>query len=131
TSLQLFSNGAPSGGAIANPGNLGTLVTFTPQVAGRYNLFVVATDDTGNTAVSSPAIVLNVTAINPPNTAITRPSDDTTVTTVNTPVFLEGTASGSDITQVPTVQFVVTASTGARAALINGQRIGTTTTYRG
>lgn len=130
TALQLFANGAASGGAIGSPSPLGTVVTFTPSAAGRYNLFVVATDDTGNTAVSSPAIVLNVTAINPPTTAITRPGDNSTVTTVNAPVFLEGTASGSDPTQIPTLQFLVTASTGARAATITGSRIGTTSTYR-
>ena len=129
TTLQLFANGAASGGAIAGP-QAQTLVTFTPNAAGRFNLYVVATDDTGNTAVSTPSIVLTVTAVNAPNTAITRPSDDTTVTTVNAPVFLEGTASGSDITQIPTVQFLVSASTGARAATINAARIGTTTTYR-
>jgi hypothetical protein len=129
SSLQLFVNGVPSGGALVNPLPQSTL-QYTPQAAGRYNIYVVATDDTGNTAVSTPAIVLNVTAINPPNTAITRPSDNSTITTVSTPVFLEGTASGSDVTQIPTVQFLVTASTGARAATINGTRIGTTTTYR-
>ncbi|MSU24930.1 MAG: hypothetical protein EXS32_14045 [Opitutus sp.] len=129
TALQLFVNGTASGAAIANP-QVQTLVTFTPNAAGRFNLYAVATDDTGNTAVSTPSIVLNVTAVNAPNTAITRPSDNATVTTVNAPVFLEGTASGSDITQIPTVQFLVTASTGARAATINAARIGTTSTYR-
>jgi hypothetical protein len=127
-SLQLFVNGTASGAAIANPAAQ-TLVTYTPNTAGRYNLYVVATDDTGNTAVSSPSIVLNVTAITAPTTTLTLPADDSTVTTIGAPVFLQANAAGSDATQIPTVQFLVTSSGGTRTT-INATRIGTTQTYR-
>jgi hypothetical protein len=128
TSLQLFVNGSASGAAIANPGPQ-TLVTYTPTTAGRFNLYVVATDDTGNTAVSTPSVVLNATAISAPTTTLVRPVDDSTVTTIGSPVFLEATAAGADITQIPSVVFLATASGGARTT-INATRVGTTTTYR-
>ncbi len=127
-SLQLFVNGTASGGAIANPAAQ-TLVTYTPNAAGRFNLYVVATDDTGNTAISSPSIVLNVTAISAPTTTLTLPVDDSTVTTIGAPVFLQATAAGADATQIPTVQFLITSSGGSRTT-INASRIGTTQTYR-
>lgn len=128
TSMQLFVNGAPSGGAAINP-QAGQLVTYQPTTAGNFNLYVVATDDTGNTAVSTPSVVLNVTAIPAPSTVLVRPSDNATTTTVGAPVFLEATATGANITQVPAVQFIASASTGARTT-INATRVGTTTTYR-
>jgi hypothetical protein len=127
TSLQLFVNGAASGSAIPNPGPQAT-VTFTPTAAGRFNLYVVATDDTGNTAVSSPAIALNVTAVTTPVTSVTRPSDDTTVTNINTPVFLEAAASSPDSATL-TVSFIAVAASGARTT-VNATQIGTSTTYR-
>src|SRR5205814_4182938 len=52
-----------------------------------------------------------------------------TATTVGAPVFLEGTAINTATTQVPTMQFVATAAGGSRQ-VINGNRVGTTTTYR-
>jgi len=128
TSLQLFVNGVASGAAISSPAAQ-TLVTYTPQTAGTFNLFVVATDDSGNTAISTPSIALSVTATTPPTTALIAPSDDSTVTTVGAPVFLVATASGSTITQIPSVSFVATGSNGARTT-INATRVGTTTTYR-
>lgn len=128
TSLQLLVNGVASGAALANPANQATL-TYTPTSSGNFNLYVVATDDTGNTAISTPAVVLTVTATNPPTTALTRPSDDSTVTTVGAPVFLEATASGSNATQIPAVTFIATNSTGGRTT-INATRVGTTSTYR-
>jgi hypothetical protein len=127
TNIQLYANGTLVG-TFPNP-QLGALLTYNANNAGRFNLYAVATDDTGNTAVSSPSIVINVTAVNAPVTDITRPSDNATVTTVGAPVFLEGTAVNSSTTQVPTLQFVATAAGGARQ-LINGIRVGTTTTYR-
>jgi hypothetical protein len=127
-SLQLFVNGVSSGAAIANPGPQ-TVVSYTPTTAGRFNLYVVATDDTGNTAVSAPPIALTVNAITAPTTTITRPSDDSTVTSVGAPVFLEATATTSDPTQTPTVSFVATGTNGGRTT-VGGTRVGTTTTYR-
>lgn len=126
--IQLFANGSNAGAALTNP-QLGQILTYNATTAGRFNLYAVATDDTGNTIVSSPTLVVNVTAISAPTTAITRPSDNSTVTTVGAPVFLEGTATNAGSTQVPTMQFVVTGSGGARTAL-PATRVGTTTTYR-
>ncbi|MGH7958469.1 MAG: Ig-like domain-containing protein, partial [Opitutaceae bacterium] len=127
TSLQLFANGTAVG-TFANP-QQGQPVFYTASQAGRFNIYAVATDDTGNTAVSSPSIVINVTAVSAPVTTLTRPSDNTTATTVDAPVFLEGTAVNNATTQVPTLQFVATAAGGART-VINGARVGNTTTYR-
>ncbi len=129
TQVQLFANGtAAAGGAIGNP-QLGQILTFTPTAAGRFNLYAVATDDSGNTVVSSPSIVVTVNAVAAPSTTITRPADNDTTTTVGAPVFLEGTASSPNPTFVPTLQFIITASGGGRTT-INGTRVGTTTTYR-
>ena len=126
--IQLFANGSSAGAALTNP-QLGQLLTYNATTAGRFNLYAVATDDTGNTIVSSPAIVVTVTAISAPTTAITRPSDNATVTTVGAPVFLEGTATNAGSTQVPTMQFIATASGGGRTTLA-ATRVGTTNTYR-
>ena len=130
TSLQLFVNGVATGGAIGNP-QTQALVGYTPQSSGVFNLFVVATDDTGNTAVSTPNVQLNVTPLVAPRTNLVRPSDNSTVTTVGAPIFLEATASGANITQTPSLQFIATgvAAAGQRTT-INAQRLGTTTTYR-
>jgi hypothetical protein len=127
-SIQLFANGSNAGAALTNP-QLGQLLTYNATTAGRFNLYAVATDDTGNTIVSSPVIVVNVTALSAPATAITRPSDNSTVTTVGAPVFLEGTATNTGSTQVPTMQFIATASGGGRTTLA-ATRVGTTNTYR-
>lgn len=129
TSLQLFVNGVASGAAVLNPLPQAAIV-YNATTAGRFNLYVVATDDSGNTAVSSPSVVLNVTAISAPVTSMVRPADDATVTTVNTPVFLEATAGSTDSTQVLTVSFVAAGTSGARATITNVQRVGTTNTYR-
>lgn len=125
--IQLYANGVVV--ATANNPAQGQLLTYNANTAGRFNLVAVATDDTGNTAIASPAIVLTVTAISAPQTTITRPADNATVTTVSAPVFLEGTAVNSATTQVPTLSFIATASGGARTT-IAGTRVGTTTTYR-
>jgi hypothetical protein len=130
TSLQLFVNGVATGGAIGNP-QTQALVGYTPQSSGVFNLFVVATDDTGNTAVSTPNVQLNVTPLVAPRTNLVRPSDNSTVTTVGAPIFLEATASGANITQNPSLQFIATAVAAAgQRTTINATRVGTTTTYR-
>lgn len=128
--VQLYANGAIVNNAIIT--NLGGqyLVSYPSPTAGRFNLFVVVTDDTGNTAVSSPAVVLNVTALGTPTTAVTRPSDDSTVTNTGAPVFLEATASSPDTTGALTVTFVPTASNGSRGTAITATRVGLTNTYR-
>jgi len=129
TQIQLFANGtAAAGGTIGNP-QQGQILTFTPTAAGRFNLYAVATDDSGNTVVSSPSIVVTVNAVAAPTTTVTRPSDNNTTTTVGAPVFLEATASSPNPTLVPTLQFIITGSGGGRTT-INGTRVGTTTTYR-
>ncbi len=125
--IQLFANGALVSAA-GNP-QPGSLLVYNANTAGRFNLYAVAIDDTGNTSVASPAIVLNVTAVSAPVTNLTRPGDDNTATSVGALVFLEGTAINNDSTQVPFVQFIATAANGSRTT-INGTRIGTTTTYR-
>lgn len=127
TTLQLYANGVVVS-AIGNP-QQGQILTYNANTAGRFNLFAVATDDTGNTVVSSPAIVVTVNPVNAPATTLTRPSDDSTATTVGAPVFLEGTATNNDTTQVPILQFIATASGGARTT-ITGVRVGTTNVYR-
>ncbi len=127
TTIQLFANGTAVA-TFANP-QQGQFLTYNANNAGRFNLYAVATDDTGNTMVSSPSIVINVTAVNAPVTTLTRPTDNSTQATVGSPVFLEGTARNTSTTQVPTLQFVATAGGGSRQ-LINGIRVGTTTTYR-
>jgi hypothetical protein len=128
TSIQLFANGQQVA-AVGNP-QQGALLTFTPNNAGSFNLYAVATDDTGNTAVSTPSIVVNVTAIAAPSTTLTRPSDDATVTTANAPVFLEGTAVNNATTQVPALQFVVTSSLGIRQQFAGIRVNANSTSYR-
>jgi hypothetical protein len=127
TNIQLYANGTLVGQS-PNP-QQGQLLTYTANTAGRFNLYAVATDETGNTAVSSPSIVINVTALSAPTTTITRPTDNTSTTTVGAPVFLEGTAINTVTTQVPTLQFIATAAGGARQ-VITGTRIVPTTSYR-
>ncbi len=127
TLIQLYANGT----LVANFGNpqQGQFLTYNAANAGRFNLYAVATDDTGNTAVSSPSIVVNVTAVNAPNTTLTRPFDDNSTATVGSPVFLEGTAVNTSTTQVPFVQFIATAAGGSRQ-VINGIRVGNTSVFR-
>lgn len=125
--IQLYANGSLVQ-TIGNP-QQGQFLTYTATNAGRYNLYAVVTDDTGNTAVSTPSIVVNVTAVSAPTTTITRPTDNATTATVGSPVFLEGTAVNTATTQIPTMQFVATANGGSRQ-VINGARVGNTTTYR-
>ena len=128
TTIQLFANGALVG-TFPNP-QPGAFITYAANTAGRFNLYAVAIDDTGNTAVSSPAIVLNVTAVPAPTTTLTRPVNNATVTTVNAPIFLEGTAVNTTTNQVPTLQFVATSSGGVRQ-VINGIRVNAnSTSYR-
>ena len=126
--ISLFANGA----AVQNIGSpvLGQSVfVYNANTPGRYNFYAVATDDTGNTAVASPAILVQVNAVSAPQTTLDQPANNATVTTVNAPVFLEGTARASGTTLVPTVVFVATGNTGTRTQ-INGVRVGTTNTYR-
>lgn len=126
TQLQLYANGTLVN--TANNPQQGGLLIFTPTTAGNYNLYAVAVDDTGNTAVSTN-VQMSVTAVTAPTTTITRPSDNSTTATINSPVFLEGTAVNTATTAIPTLQFVVSSRSGARTT-INGTRIGSTTTYR-
>lgn len=128
TTIQLYANGQQVG-VFPNP-QQGALLTFTPNNAGNFNLYAVATDDTGNTAVSTPSIVVNVTAIAAPSTTLTRPSNDATITTANAPVFLEGTAVNNATTQVPTLQFVVTSSLGIRQQFAGIRVNANSTSYR-
>ncbi|MSU72864.1 MAG: hypothetical protein EXS43_11055 [Opitutus sp.] len=123
-SVQLFANGTQV--AQQTFPQFGTILIHTPQNAGRFNLYAVATDDTGNSSVSAP-IVLNVTGNTSPTSVLVRPADDSTATTVNTPVFLEATASDPDVGQNVSVSFINTAN---GATLATGTRLGTTTTYR-
>ena len=127
TQLQLYANGTLAT-SLNNP-QQGQILTYNANTAGRFNLYVVATDDSGNTVVSSPSIVVTANAVIAPTTTITRPADNSTATTVGAPVFLEGTATSSVGNQVPTLQFIATATGGARTT-INGIRVGTTNTYR-
>src|SRR5262249_50584082 len=69
-----------------------------------------------------------VSGNNAPTSVLNRPTDDSTVTTVNTPVFLEATASDSDVGQFLTVTFINTAAGGATVAV--GQPVGTSDVYR-
>lgn len=128
TSVQLYANGQAVGGPLANP-QQGSVLTYNANTAGRFNLYAVATDDTGNTMVSTPSIVVTVTAVNAPTTTIIRPADNSTTASVGSPVFLEGTAVNTSTTQIPTMQFVATAAGGSRQ-IINGIRVGNTTTFR-
>ena len=130
SSIQLFANGALVPNAIITSLGAQTLITYPAPTAGRFNLYAVVIDDSGNSAVSTPSVVLNVTALGTPSTVVTRPTDDSTVTSVGSPVFLEATASSPDTTGALTVQFVPTASSGARGTAITATRVGTTTTYR-
>ena len=132
TSLQLLANGVIVGGSTVNNPPAQTAVFYTANTVGRINLVAVVTDDSGNTTVSNPAIVLDVTALRAPSTALTRPSDDSTVTTVGTPVFLEATANSPDGTQTPIVGFFATSSTGNRITITNNaQRVSpTSNVYR-
>lgn len=123
--VQLFANGVAAAPPVNNP-QPGVPLSYTPTVAGRVNLYAVATDDTGNTAISN-VVLLTVTANTPPSSVLVRPSDDTTTATVGSPVFLDATASDIDSGQTVTVVFV-NASSGQTFA--TGQRVGTTDTYR-
>jgi hypothetical protein len=123
--LQLYANGTLAT-SLSNP-QTGQILTYNANTAGRFNLYVAP--PTGNTVVSSPSIVVTVNAVIAPTTTITRPADNSTATTVGAPVFLEGTATSSVGNQVPTLQFIATASGGGRTT-INGTRVGTTSTYR-
>jgi hypothetical protein len=98
TTIQLYANGSLVA-TIGNP-QQGQFLTYTANNAGRFNLYAVVTDDTGNTAVSSPSIVVNVTAVSAPTTTITRPTDNATTATVGSPVFLEGTAVNTATTMM-------------------------------
>ena len=131
-SIQLYANGVVSGAAQLNPTNGGfSLFTFTPTIAGTYRLFVVATDDTGNTAISGVTTV-TVTATAAPVVAFVRPSDNTTITTVGAPTYLEATVTLVDQTLTPNVQFTVTGGGGRTVPAITATRVSaTSTTYRG
>ncbi|MFM8334581.1 MAG: Ig-like domain-containing protein, partial [Opitutaceae bacterium] len=63
TQISLFANGV----AVQNLGSPisgQSVFTYNASTAGRYNVYAVATDDTGNTAVASPAILVQVNAVN-------------------------------------------------------------------
>lgn len=120
-SVQYFANGTAI--ATSTTGPLYT-VNYTPTTAGRFNVYGVATDDTGNTAVSA-SVVINVTGNTAPTAILVRPSDNATVTNTNAPVFLEATAADADAGQTLTVVFL-----GNGTQIAAGQRVGTTNTYR-
>lgn len=126
TNLQLFSNGGTTPVTSAGNPAPNTILQYTPNTAGRFNLYAVVTDDSGNTTVSTP-IVLNVTGNTAPTAVLVRPSIETTSTTVSTPVFLEATAADPDIGQNVTVTFI---NTNTGQTLATGTRVGTTDTYR-
>ena len=128
TQIQLYVNGVINS-AVGSPTSGQTFIIYNANTPGRFNLFAVATDDTGNTAVSSPAIVVQVNAVNAPTTTIAQPANNNTVSTVNAPIFLEGTAAATGTNLIPNLQFVVTGSNQVRTT-INGTRVGNTTTYR-
>ena len=128
TQISLFANGV----AVQNLGSPisgQSVFTYNASTPGRFNVYAVATDDTGNTAVASPAILVQVNAVNAPETALAQPANNATVTTVNAPVFLEGTARATGTTLVPTLVFIATGNNGTRTQ-IGGVRVGTTNTYR-
>jgi hypothetical protein len=127
-SLQLYANGVVSGGAIANPVLGVTSLTFTPTTAGTFRLFAAVTDDTGNTSFSSPLITVTVSANTAPSTLLTRPADNTTITNTGAPVFLEATATTTNATIIPTLNFTAAASGGAITTL-TGTRISTVGTF--
>ncbi len=130
-SIQLFSNGVPSGAAQLNPINGGVAsFNFTPTVAGTFRLFASVTDDTGNTSVSN-LVTLTVTATAAPVVTLNLPTDNSTVTTVGAPTYLAATVTLADQTLTPTVQFTVRGSGGRNVPSITATRVGTTTTYRG
>ena len=130
-SIQLYSNGVPSGAAQLNPINGGVAsFFFTPTAAGTFRLFASVTDDTGNTSIST-VVTLNVTATAAPVVTLNLPSDNSTVTTVGAPTYLAATVTLADQTLTPTVQFTVRGSGGRNVPSITATRVGTTTTYRG
>jgi len=130
-SIQLYSNGVPSGAAQLNPINGGVAsFNFTPTVAGTFRLFASVTDDTGNTSIST-VVTLTVTATAAPVVTLNLPTDNSTVTTVGAPTYLAATVTLADQTLTPTVQFTVRGSGGRNVPSITATRVGTTTTYRG
>lgn len=130
-SIQLYSNGVPSGAAQLNPINGGVAsFNFTPTAAGTFRLFASVTDDTGNTSIST-VVTLTVTATAAPVVTLNLPTDNSTVTTVGAPTYLAATVTLADQTLTPTVQFTVRGSGGRNVPSITATRVGTTTTYRG
>ncbi|MEY4088307.1 MAG: hypothetical protein RJB55_578, partial [Verrucomicrobiota bacterium] len=128
TQISLYANGVAVQN-IGNPISGQSVFTYNASTPGRYNMYAVAIDDTGNTAVASPSILVQVNAVNAPDTTLAQPSNNATVTTINAPVFLEGTARATGTTLVPTLVFIATGNNGTRTQ-INGVRVGTTATYR-
>ena len=130
TSMQLFVNGLVSGAAQANPPNGVAFFNFNGTTAGTFQLFITATDDTGNTVVSNRTAI-TVTATAAPVVTLNLPTDNSTVTTVGAPTYLAATVTLADQTLTPTVQFTVRGSGGRTVPSITATRVGTTTTYRG
>ena len=128
TQISLYANGVAVQN-LGNPVSGQSFFTYNASTPGRYNMYAIAIDDTGNTAVASPSILVQVNAVNAPDTALSQPANNATVTTVNAPVFLEGTARATGTTLVPSLVFIATGNNGTRTQ-INGIRIGTTNTYR-
>ncbi|MDO8539541.1 MAG: Ig-like domain-containing protein [Opitutaceae bacterium] len=126
TILQLFANGSTTPlTSVGNPAP-NTILQFTPNTAGRFNLYAVVTDDSGNTTVSTP-VVLNVTGNTAPTAVLVRPSEEVSQTTVNSPIFLEARASDRDVAQTVSVAFI---NTNTGQTLATGTRVGTTDVYR-
>jgi hypothetical protein len=121
-SVQYFANGVAIAGGTSTTSPY--TVNYTPNAAGRINVYGVATDDTGNTAVSS-SVVITVTGNTAPVVSLARPTDNSTISTTGVPVFLEATASDADVGQTLAVIFL-----GNGAQIATGTRLGTTSTYR-
>jgi hypothetical protein len=125
--VQFFSNGTTIGTAAGNASTaLTAQVTYTPRAAGRENIYAIVTDSSGNTAVATNTITINITGNTAPAVRLVRPGDDSITGTVGQPIFLEATASDPDIGQTVQVDFL---ANGIPVAT-NASRVGTTDTYR-
>lgn len=119
--VQFWANGTLIGNATQAP----YIVTFTPTTAGRYTVWAVAVDDTGNSVNTPTTVTVNVTGNTAPTIVLTRPSDNALTGTVGQAVFLEATASDPDIGQTITVDFIANG-----LVVASGTRVGTTNVYR-
>ncbi len=107
TQVQFFANGTLVGTVATAP----FIASWTPTVAGAYNLTATATDNTGNTTTTA-ALAVTVTAVSAPVITISNPTTGASFN-VGTAIPVNATVTGGNgaITQV---QFFV-----------NGVNIGT------